>query len=524
MATGHHAHGDVVRIPTAGSHSRDEVVAVGMTDEDRHGRTEPAVTVAEDGTRCVSWSIVGSDGVRYSFKHDHPDALRHHYAPLGINEDVPLYRGTFCLDDDDDRPFEGDVRFCWLPTPRVEARGSRETMSEDFLRFLAAEPQTLWVGAATVRVSLDEGRLPAQPPPGDVPPPQQGHSISDRIEQELGSSDELDRVTFLLPNGWQAHDGLGICDPDDLSRLWQGRIETGGDGWTVRIDRIADMDGGQWGSLRDTGGRRFTHVGCLARVDGRPFTGQQAFDALDRVRVALNLALGRRTTCALPVGWRGTDPVWTRWRSAPVDRYATRSHWLDDTIAAHQVGEIVGRVVEVTSDPTAWSVVRPAVAYYMAANVDVDVELSVGIPVSGLQLLAYYRFVTQRGLYSKGKWNELTTAAQLRLLLTDVEADLAVHPHFPHLTAGRDRLAVTGAHRDALGVVMKMRDIVTHPTRDKPADFSVYEWAEAGMHARYWLCLAILHTLGYQGQIADVLGPTPRWTGQVRSVPWAASP
>ena len=70
---------------------------------------------------------------------------------------------------------------------------------------------------------------------------------------------------------------------------------------------------------------------------------------------------------------------------------------------------------------------------------------------------------------------------------------------------------------------MKMRNIVTHPTRDKPADFSVYEWAEAGMHARYWLCLAILHTVGYQGQIADVLEPTPRWTGQVRGVPWAAT-
>ncbi len=96
---------------------------------------------------------------------------------------MPLCRGTFCLDDDD-RSFEGDVRFRWLPTPHVEARGSPERTSEDLHPFLAAEPGTLWVDAATVRVSLDEGRLPAQPPPGDVPPPQQGHSISSRIEQE----------------------------------------------------------------------------------------------------------------------------------------------------------------------------------------------------------------------------------------------------------------------------------------------------------------------------------------------------
>ena len=197
-----------------------------MTDEDRPGRPEPAVTVAEDGTRRISWSRVGSDGVTWTFEHDHPDALRHHYAPLGIDEDVPLYRGMFCLDDDD-RPFRGDVRFRWLPTPHVEARGSRETAFEDLHRLFATEPGTLWVDASTVRVSHEEDRLPAQPPADDARPQQQGHSISSRIEQELGSRDGLDRVTFLLPNGWQAHDGLGICDPDDLSRLWSGSDRDG---------------------------------------------------------------------------------------------------------------------------------------------------------------------------------------------------------------------------------------------------------------------------------------------------------
>jgi hypothetical protein len=496
-----------------------------MTNDDRRA-PEPTVTFAEDGTRYVSWSAVGPDGAASSVElRDHPDALRHHYAPLGIDEDLLLYRGTFCLGDDD-RPFEGDVRFRWLPTPHVEARGSRETRLEHLHRFAAADlPTTRWVEPATVRISLDEGRLPAQPPLGDdaPPAPRQGQPITDLIQQELGSGEDLQRVTFLVPNGWQAFDGLGICDPDDLGCTWEGRIETRGAVWTVTIDCLLDMDNEQWRDLYRTGGRRFTHVGRLARAGGGPFTGKEAFDALNRVRVALNLALGRRTTCALPVGWRGEDPVWARWRSAPVDRYAPRSQWLDDTIAAEQVGEIVGRVVEVTSDPTVWSVVRPAVAYYMAANVDVEVELSVGIPVSGLQLLSYYRFVT-KGPYSRRSWEDLCTEAQLRLLLTDVQADLTVQPHFAHLTAVRDRLALTAPHRDALGVVMKMRNIVTHPSRDKPSDFSTYEWIEAGMHARYWLCLAILLTVGYQGQISDTLGAAPRWTGQIRSVPWAGTP
>lgn len=491
-----------------------------MKDEERGSRAAPLVTFTEDGTRRVSWSAVGADGITYVFEHDHPDALRHYYAPAGVNEDVPLYRGSF-LFGDDERSFSGEVRFRWLPSPHVEARGSRETTPVDLQRFLEREPQSLWIDAGSVRMPLDSDRLPPQPPP-DVSPSPRGLFISERIEQEVGSRDALERVTFLLPNGWQAHDGLGVCDPDDLSRLWLERVVASGGGWTVTIDRAADVDQSQWRTLRDTGGSRFTHVGCLARVDGGRFSGQAAFEALDRIRVAVNLALGRRTICALPVGWRGDDAVWARWRTAPVDSFGRRSHWLDDTIAATQVGEVVGRLLESGSEPPFWSVIRAAVAYYMAANVDVDVELSVGIPVSGLQLLAYYGFVTERGVYSKGRWDDLRTEEQLRLLLVDVQADLAVHDHFAHLEAVRDRLAETGTTRDALGVVMKMRNIVTHPTRDKPADFSIYEWAEAGMHARYWLCLAILHSVGYQGQIAELLGPSARWTGQVRDVPWAA--
>ena len=65
-----------------------------------------------------------------------------------------------------------------------------------------------------------------------------------------------------------------------------------------------------------------------------------------------------------------------------------------------------------------------------------------------------------------------------------------------------------------------MRNVVTHPTRDQPGTFSVYEWAEAGILARYWLCLALLNTVGYKGQIADVMQPQPRGLGQLRNVPW----
>jgi hypothetical protein len=40
------------------------------------------------------------------------------------------------------------------------------------------------------------------------------------------------------------------------------------------------------------------------------------------------------------------------------------------------------------------------------------------------------------------------------------------------------------------------------------------------MLARYWLCLALLHAAGYQGQAAAIMQARPRMTSQVHPVPW----
>ena len=309
-----------------------------------------------------------------------------------------------------------------------------------------------------------------------------------------------------------------------MTRTWHGRTSAEGGGWAVTIDRCADMNHAEWRALVDSRGQRFTHIGELRRSDGRAFDGDEAFRALDRVRLALNLALGRRTTCALPVGYRSGRPVWTRWRTAPVDPHRSPSHWLDETIAHQQVSQVLSLVLDFTADDANYTALKLGLSYYMAGNVDVDVELSVSIPISGLQLLAYYRFVTQQATYSRSAWKKLdTTEDEIQLLLDDINLDTSVRPYFAHFEAVRAHTVTSTKVSDALSAVMKMRNVVTHPTRDTPNAFDVYEWAEAGMHVRYWLCLALLNTVGYTGDIASALEGEPRWTGQVRQPPWVKS-
>jgi hypothetical protein len=486
------------------------------------GPASVEVTTEQD-RRVVRRSVTGGDGAVFVVEHDFPDAVRHHYRPAGADEDVLLYRGEFALPADG-RIFDGDVRYRWRPVPHVEVRGERATTQADWdaLSGLLSAGER-WVMPETVSLSLPSGLLPPQPRRSFVSrglPERSFHQ--ERIEQELGDPAALEQLTFLVPNGWAAHDGTGICDPDDPGLAWRGRTEAAGGGWTITFDRCAAMDTSAWNELRNSGGFRFTHVGGLARADGAAFTGTEAFDGLDRIRMGLNLALGRRVTCALPVGWRDGKPVWCRWRSARVDGYRDVSQWLDDTIGCRQVGEVVSRVLDFTAASAEKESLRHAVSYYVAANVDVDVELSASVPVSALQLLAFFRFVTQRGSYSRSRWNQMDTEEEIRLLVEDTRIETAMPAHLGHLAAVRDRLASGGAPpRDGLGVIVKMRNVATHPTRDQPGIFSPYEWWEAGMLARYWLCLSILNTVGYHGQIAEVMQPQPHWTGWLRQVPWS---
>lgn len=496
-----------------------------MPDDEAEQRGIPRVEWKQDGQRVVTWSIATGKDVRHGF----PDAVVHHYRPGGVDEDVLLYRGEFAYPGDD-RRYEGDVRFRWRASPRIEICGQRSTSLADGVDIVESwlssdASHEVWVKPSEVLIALPDGALPAQPgeafePEHNAEDPSQ--TIRDRLEQQLGEPTALEQVTFLVPNGWQALDGTGVCDPANLTRIWRGRTEASGAGWRVTVDRDGAMTTAAWRELKALGGHRFTHLGRLVRLDGSIFTGEEAFAALDRVRLGLNLALGRRTTCALPVGSKMGLPVWARWRSAPVDTYRYVSHWLDDTISSRQVGDIVSLVLDFTADETSREALRHATSYYVAANVDVDVELSVALPVSGLQLLSYFRFVTQRGAYSRTRWEDqrsMSTERQLRLLIDDLGISTSVPAHFTHLGNVQHRLAQP--LRDALGIIVKMRNVATHPTQGQRGEFSIYEWAEAGMLARYWLCLALLNTVGYQGQISASLDEGPRWTGQLRPPPWA---
>lgn len=296
---------------------------------------------------------------------------------------------------------------------------------------------------------------------------------------------------------------------------------TRGGGWLLNIDAL-DPSREDLARLRRSGGYGTTHTLSLQRADDSPFTSEDAKRALDAVRCALSLVVGRRADAVLPIGWHDDKPVWAWWTAGRVDSFHEHGSWLDGSIGAAQASEVIGRFLQRWPDLLSSDTLRYATSYYVQA-LALGVELGTAAAVSGLLLLAYSWLVEEKSLYSKTAWENLKPQAekQIRALLqmSDCRINPAVPAAFDHLAVVAQQLNVGGQLRDGLGCVIKLRNDVIHPTQTKRTKWSAYQWTEAHNLAIHFLEMALLAYIGYRGRVHPRISAN-RWLGYTEDVPW----
>lgn len=283
-------------------------------------------------------------------------------------------------------------------------------------------------------------------------------------------------------------------------------------------------DATAWKNLEAKGGFQVTQILSLEREDGAPFKASDAMKALDAVRFAMALALGRQTEAVLPVGWRGETAVWSRWTAGRVDPYGYVNTWLDTSIGARQVGELVGRVLDSCVDELRRDTLLYATSYYTQAH-NGNAEIGIASALSGLQLLGDSWFVQEKKIYTRGAWNKLGAEDQIRAMLSSAlcRVSTLVPQGYDHLADVERRLMSNADEQkpyyDGLSCLIKMRNEVMHPSRNKRLKWTFEEWIEAHELATHFLELALLAYVGYRGKIHPRTALN-RYAGYVEDVPW----
>jgi hypothetical protein len=331
------------------------------------------------------------------------------------------------------------------------------------------------------------------------------------------------RLSALLPNGCVIWDGAAVVDPADRRLLHRDRIISRGAGWVLLLDTVAD-DTSAWKNLEAKGGFQITQILSLEREDGAPFKSDDAMKALDAVRFAMSLALGRPTEAVLPVGWRGEMAVWSRWTVGRVDPYRYVNTWLDTSITAHQVGELVGRFLDSCVDELRQDTLLYATSYYTQA-LGRNAEIGITSAISGLHLLGDSWFVEEAKIYTRGAWKTLGAEGQIRAMLSSTlcRVSTVVPQGYNHLADVERRLTSSAdehkPYYDGLSCLIKMRNEVMHPSRNKRLKWTFEEWIEAHELATHFLELALLAYVGYRGKIHPRTALN-RYAGYVEDVPW----
>jgi hypothetical protein len=465
----------------------------------------------------------------------YPEIVRHPYAPHALNEAIILYRGSYCLppSDPDEQAYDGTIELKWLPEPEIEVCGER---AMDLLERLRAgnareeeRPAEAWTMIPTVRLtgSADIPPMPALSAAVLELPPRAGsvERLTTMIyPPEFGNGAGLTRVTGLVVNGFDAGDGQLVMDP--VGGWWPvGARSVGrGGGWVVTVDSLVRSHT-DWKELEQSRGYQATQVVEISRDDGAVFSAEQANQALEVIGYGLTLALGRHVCVTLPIGWRHEEPVWARWRFRRTDPFRDTGTWLDHMITSAQVGELLGKVLDIWDDEQRRETLRDACSYLVQAQSG-QAELGITLPISGLTLLSYSHLVERVGAYSKGQWKDLNVGGQIRALIISLRsvADLAVPVDLGYLEALRARMATMSPKPvfDALSCIIEMRNAIMHPKPGERSDWTYEQIVEGHLLATHLFEMTLLAYVGYRGQVHPRIA-AERMAGYVEDVPWAAA-
>jgi hypothetical protein len=359
----------------------------------------------------------------------------------------------------------------------------------------------------------------------DLEPPSRVGSVEQLTTMiyppEFGDGTALTRVTGLVVNGFDAGDGQLVTDPASWRWPVSARTVGRGGGWAVTLDSTA-LSHSDLTELERSRGYQAMQMVELSREDGEAFSAQQADEALEVIGYGLTLALGRHVCVMLPIGWRQDAPVWTRWRFRRIDPFRDTGTWLDHMITSAQVGELLGKVLDIWDDELRRETLRDTCSYLVQAQSG-QAELGITLPISGLTLLSYSHLVERLGAYSRGQWKELGVERQIRELIKSLRsADLAVPVDLAYLEALRVRMATTSPKPifDALSCIVKMRNAIMHPKPGERSDWTYEQIVEGYLLATHLFEMTLLAYVGYRGQVHPRIA-SERMSGYVEDVPWA---
>ncbi|MFB6396504.1 hypothetical protein AAFH96_25880 [Polymorphospora sp. 2-325] len=420
-------------------------------------------------------------------------------------EAVDLYSGP--IGGLYDSALEGTIRLAPFPSPGLRW----EVDVPDADGYLMNSPRDLF--------DLTAGRMTGR---GLVTSTSFGSAAGTLSSLEFESGDPMDRVLVHWMNLPDYSGNATLRYDTDGSRTWtSGRLALEVDGWGLTLDGRPD-------NSRlfkdDVGLARYvlTHVLELRRTDGASFDSDSAKRVIEALRLSLSFAAGRWVAPPLTVGFdaRGGG-AWQRWGSpicAPYERIG--SPVISPVVSSDLEAFIKASVARLyDGDATNTTGFQMQLATQTSNLGFVENRIFSAFPA--IENLSWETFVLG-GLVPKKEFEDSKvwpTARRLRELLVRAQIPVDIdEKRLPVLY----RFAVEKGV-DGPDMVTWVRNRLIHPKNPHDGLYARESLVvEAWQQSREYICLLLLHAIGYTGGYLSAIPPYG-WLGNPTLVPWTAT-
>ena len=412
--------------------------------------------------------------------------------------DGPLkfYRGELLLVEGDPHPGgEGTITFDWHAGFRVDAAGGGA--------------ETFW-SESSMRVQLPDGReLDVWPIDSRSRHPEGTWELHGHAQPQLhGDAEEpISAVHVHLANYPKSTFGSD-GGPDHRTLAFAGD-------WELMIDAFEDYaDREREVRLARTGA--VTHVGRIRRSDGAQFTWEQASQPLGALRFLLTFVSGHRVPPLFAVGIAGDGRhAVEEWGSYRRDPFGGVLSWCSNLFQAQALETLWEPVVRRWDDPEERQLLTVGLEFYLDAQRGRNLETRLVSAQAGLELLAWHFLTRVEPIQDPARVDRKDAPWRLRRLVERLGLQPAVPEHLEGVRA-------TWPDLDGPSVICNLRNQVTHP-KNVNGLLDLDSQAKHGVLrlATWYLELALLRHLGYDGNYINQTLPLPIWQGTGEPVPWA---
>lgn len=419
---------------------------------------------------------------------------RYHIA--SVTPTVLIDDGISVVRDTGFEIVEGQVVFDWHAGFRVELSGEdalAQFRSGDPLTVRLPDERWITVNALWSRRTLPNG----------------GWQVRGSAESTLHGDPAALIVELLFHATNWPHAHFGTDGHPDFRTV----IEAGP--WELTLDRVGDYEEiAREARLRRSGAT--THMGRIRQTDGRAFTWTEVQHALEALRFVMSFAAGHHVAPMFATGLDGQGKVAVEeWGDYKRDPMAGVIAWSSAFIRRNALGDLWPIALDHWQYPRVRRMLNVALGMYLDAQTGRNLETRLVSAQAGLELLAWEQLTQPPEGLDPEKVDKKPAPWRLRKLLGRMAVDATVPTT---LTETRGQLP----GHDGPQAVSTIRNGVVHPKGlDREGD-GVLTF-EILRLATWYLELAILHHLGYQGKHLNRTQQLPLFEGSGDNVPWAKS-